>query len=684
MELFRLLGKIVVDNADANKTIDETTDKAEKTGGKLQKAFGKVGEGAAKIGKVAAKGVAVATGVVATGISAAATGIAAISKIAVKGYADYEQFVGGVETLFGAGGQSLEEYAQSVGKTAKEASKEYSQLMNAQRAVLKDANEAYKTAGLSANEYMETVTSFSAALIKSLDGDTNAAVKKANTAIIDMSDNANKMGTDMASIQNAYQGFAKQNYTMLDNLKLGYGGTKEEMQRLLKDAEKISGQKFDLSSYADIVDAIHVVQTEMGITGTTAKEANTTIQGSLGAMKAAWQNLAVGMADPDQDIGVLIGNMVDTALTFVNNITPRIVETLPRVVDGISQLIQNLSPHIPPLLEQLIPALIKGAIQIVAVLIKDLPNILKSLGIALRDSVKLIFESLGGNDTFSPFINGFQNAMKSFQEKFSGAIEGIKDTWENHLKPAFDAIVTFVQTVLLPAFEFVFKTGIVPVVQTAFDAIKQLWTGTLKPVLDGICDFLTGVFTGDWKRALQGILNIWTGTFNALKTVIMAPLEYVKNRINACVEYIQEKFKFNWELPKLKLPHFNISGSFSFNPPKVPKFSVDWYKKAMDDPMIMNKPTAFGINKYGQIMAGGEAGSEVVSGTDTLMSMISQAVSAQNERMLELLEKILGVLLEYMPEMANMQLVTDTGALVGEITPMVDEKIGLIAKRKQR
>ena len=183
---------------------------------------------------------------------------------------------------------------------------------------------------------------------------------------------------------------------------------------------------------------------------------------------------------------------------------------------------------------------------------------------------------------------------------------------------------------------------------------------------------------------MQGILNIWTGTFNALKTVIMAPLEYVKNRINACVEYIQEKFKFNWELPKLKLPHFNISGSFSFNPPKVPKFSVDWYKKAMDDPMIMNKPTAFGINKYGQIMAGGEAGSEVVSGTDTLMSMISQAVSAQNERMLELLEKILGVLLEYMPEMANMQLVTDTGALVGEITPMVDEKIGLIAKRKQR
>jgi hypothetical protein len=595
MELFKLLGTVAIENSEANNAIDETTGKAERAQGKLGKALGKIGSAAVKVGAVAG-----------AGIAAVATGIGALTKQAIGEYSNYEQLVGGVETLF------------------KDSSDK----------VVKYANDAYKTAGLSANEYMDTVTSFSASLLQGLGGDTDKAAEIANQAIVDMSDNANKMGTDMASIQNAYQGFAKQNYTMLDNLKLGYGGTASEMARLINDSGvlgdtvEVTADTVNDVSFDKIIEAIHVIQDNMDITGTTAKEASTTIQGSIGMMKSAWTNFLTGMADPDQDFDALLGNLVDSVVTVADNLIPRITATLPRIVQGISKLIQSLAPHIPPLLEQLIPALIKGAIQIVAVLIKDLPNILKSLGIALRDSVKLIFESLGGNDTFSPFINGFQNAMKSFQEKFSGAIEGIKDTWENHLKPAFDAIVTFVQTVLLPAFEFVFKTGIVPVVQTAFDAIKQLWTGTLKPVLDGICDFLTGVFTGDWKRALQGILNIWTGTFNALKTVIMAPLEYVKNRINACVEYIQEKFKFNWELPKLKLPHFNISGSFSFNPPKVPKFSVDWYKKAMDDPMIMDQPTAFGINRSGQIMAGGEAGSEVVSGTDTLMGMIKGAVSS--------------------------------------------------------
>lgn len=595
MELFKLLGTVAIENSEANNAIDETTGKAERAQGKLGKALGKIGSAAVKVGAVAG-----------AGIAAVATGIGALTKQAIGEYSNYEQLVGGVETLF------------------KDSSDK----------VVKYANDAYKTAGLSANEYMDTVTSFSASLLQGLGGDTDKAAEIANQAIVDMSDNANKMGTDMASIQNAYQGFAKQNYTMLDNLKLGYGGTASEMARLINDSGvlgdtvEVTADTVNDVSFDKIIEAIHVIQDNMDITGTTAKEVSTTIQGSIGMMKSAWTNFLTGMADPDQDFDALLGNLVDSVVTVADNLIPRITATLPRIVQGISKLIQSLAPHIPPLLEQLIPALIKGAIQIVAVLIKDLPNILKSLGIALRDSVKLIFESLGGNDTFSPFINGFQNAMKSFQEKFSGAIEGIKDTWENHLKPAFDAIVTFVQTVLLPAFEFVFKTGIVPVVQTAFDAIKQLWTGTLKPVLDGICDFLTGVFTGDWKRALQGILNIWTGTFNALKTVIMAPLEYVKNRINACVEYIQEKFKFNWELPKLKLPHFNISGSFSFNPPKVPKFSVDWYKKAMDDPMIMDQPTAFGINRSGQIMAGGEAGSEVVSGTDTLMGMIKGAVSS--------------------------------------------------------
>mgnify|MGYP000373323172 CR=1 FL=1 len=261
--------------------------------GGLRSAAGTIG----KVFSVAAK-TAVA------GFTAAAAAVAAVSKSALNAYADYEQLVGGVETLFG----------------------------NASDKVLQNANRAFQTAGLSANEYMETVTSFSASLLQSVGKDTKKAAEYADQALVDMSDNANKMGSNMRDIQNAYQGFAKQNYTMLDNLKLGYGGTKEEMERLIADANKVkqaNGEMADLSidSFADITKAIHIVQTEMGITGTTAKEASTTIQGSVGMMKASWKNLLVGVADDTQDFGGLMDNFVDSVGTAAKNILPR-VETI--------------------------------------------------------------------------------------------------------------------------------------------------------------------------------------------------------------------------------------------------------------------------------------------------------------------------------------------------------------------
>lgn len=239
----------------------------------------------------------------------------------------------------------------------------------------KKADNAYKTAGMSANEYMETVTGFSASLIQSLGGDTEKGAKYADMAITDMSDNANKMGTDMSLIQNAYQGFAKQNYTMLDNLKLGYGGTKEEMERLLEDASKISGIKYDISSYADIVDAIHVVQTEMGITGTTAKEASTTIQGSISSMKSAWQNLLTGLADENADLDVLVTNMIESVGTVVENVLPKISVA----AEGIVSIIQNLIPQIPPLIEQLLPPLLDGALSLIQGLVTILPEITSTI-----------------------------------------------------------------------------------------------------------------------------------------------------------------------------------------------------------------------------------------------------------------------------------------------------------------
>ena len=260
MDVFQLFGNIAIKNSDAVRALQETGEEGKNAESKLGKAFKAVGNGAVAVGKTIAAGLAVG-----------ATAVAGLVTKSIQSYADYEQLVGGVETLFKESAQKVQEYAAN----------------------------AYKTAGLSANEYMETVTSFSASLLQSLEGDTNAAAEKAHVAITDMSDNANKMGTDMALIQNAYQGFAKANYTMLDNLKLGYGGTKEEMARLLADAQAISGIEYDLSSYADIVDAIHVIQTEMGITGTTAKEASTTISGSIASMKASWQNLLTAISTDD-------------------------------------------------------------------------------------------------------------------------------------------------------------------------------------------------------------------------------------------------------------------------------------------------------------------------------------------------------------------------------------------------
>lgn len=260
-------------------------------------------------------------------------------------------------------------------------------MQNAQAEVLDNASKAYKTAGLSANDYMETVTSFAAALKQSTSNELEAA-KAADQAIIDMSDNANKMGTSMASIQNAYQGFAKQNYTMLDNLKLGYGGTKEEMERLLEDATAISGVEYDLDSLSDVYEAIHVIQTELGITGTTAKEASTTISGSLNAMKASWQNLLVGIADDSQDFDSLIDDFVESAETFAENILPRIEDVLIGAGNLVEQLLPVIVDRIPEIINNILPNLIMSGMNMVTTLIDgvegNLPTIVNGVMLILQ------------------------------------------------------------------------------------------------------------------------------------------------------------------------------------------------------------------------------------------------------------------------------------------------------------
>lgn len=298
----------------------------------------------------------------ASAIKEATAALVDLGKQSIQGFAEQEQLIGGVDTLFKESSAQVQQYA----------------------------NEAYKTAGLSANQYMETVTSFSASLLQSLGGDTAAAAQKADQAITDMSDNANKLGTDMTSIQDAYQGFAKQNYTMLDNLKLGYGGTKQEMERLLADAEKFSGVKYDISSYADIVDAIHVVQTEMGITGTTAKEASTTIQGSANSMKSAWSNLITGMSNENLDLDKLVQNVVDSVGTYADNLLPRLQTMLPRFAEGMTQLVNGLVPYVGPAMELLLPSLVQGIGSLVSGIVQALPAAVEAISATIPMLVEQI------------------------------------------------------------------------------------------------------------------------------------------------------------------------------------------------------------------------------------------------------------------------------------------------------
>ena len=348
-----------------------------------------------------------------SGVKAVASGIKSLISGAIEGYGEYEQLVGGVETLFG----------------------------NSADTVIKNAENAYKTAGLSANAYMETVTSFSASLLQSMGNDTEAAAKKADLAITDMSDNANKMGTDMQSIQNAYQGFAKQNYTMLDNLKLGYGGTKEEMQRLIDDANALNAAQgnytnYTIESYADIVDAIHTVQTEMGITGTTALEASTTVEGSINSMKAAYQNFVTGLGNQNADIGALTEELIQSAGNVAKNVLPVIESVVKNIAetvreqgpDMITRFVAYATEKLPEVLKlgiQLIVSLVKGLAQNLPELLRGTLALVDAIISAFLDSLPDIIEV--GKNIVRGLWEGIKAMASWIGEKVSGFVGGIVD-----------------------------------------------------------------------------------------------------------------------------------------------------------------------------------------------------------------------------------------------------------------
>ena len=482
MNLFELFVKIGADTTEANKGIDEVGQKTSGLGEKLK-------SGLAAAGKVAVAGVA-----------AGATAIGALGTKAVAAYADYEQLVGGVETLF----------------------------KDSQDQVMDYANNAYKTAGLSANEYMETVTSFSASLLQSLDGDTSAAADKANLAITDMSDNANKMGTDMTSIQNAYQGFAKANYTMLDNLKLGYGGTQAEMERLLADAEKISGIKYDISSYADIVDAIHVVQTEMGITGTTAEEAASTIQGSFGMMKSAWQNLVTGMADPDQDLGVLVGNFTDSVVIAGNNLIPRIQELLPRIVEATTSLIGTVSEQLPAILQTILPSLVEGATSLVTGLMNALPAVLTVIADVAPTVINTLVPAL---------IALLPQIVQTGIDVIVSLAQGIADALPELIPAAAEAIAEIARILTDPDNLSAVIDAALEIILALVDGFMDAIPTLIEVIPDIIANLVTAIIVNAPKlieASIALILSLADGLIKALPELVAA----IPNLIIALVEGI--------------------------------------------------------------------------------------------------------------------------------------------------
>lgn len=488
MNLFELFVKIGADTTEANKGIDEVGQKTSGLGEKLK-------SGLATAGKVAVAGVAAGTAALGT-----------LGTKAVEAYADYEQLVGGVETLF----------------------------KDSQDQVMDYANNAYKTAGLSANEYMETVTSFSASLLQSLDGDTSAAADKANLAITDMSDNANKMGTDMTSIQNAYQGFAKANYTMLDNLKLGYGGTQAEMERLLADAEKISGIKYDISSYADIVDAIHVVQTEMGITGTTAEEAASTIQGSFGMMKSAWQNLVTGMADPDQDLGVLVGNFTDSVVIAGNNLIPRIQELLPRIVEATTSLIGTVSEQLPAILGTVLPSLVEGATNLVTGLMAALPSVLSVFADVAPTVINTLVPAL---------IELLPQITQTGIDVIVSLAQGIADALPQLIPAATDAIIEIVEVLTSPENLGNLIDAALAIILALVDGLVDATPKLIAAVPDVIANLVTAIIVNMPKILEAGVeitMALADGLIKALPELIAAIPNLILGIVQGIIDNLPE------------------------------------------------------------------------------------------------------------------------------------------------
>lgn len=532
------------------------------------------GSGAAKSALSSIGGAAVAAGKLAVaGLGAVTGAVTAVGGAALNAYADYEQLSGGVETLFGSSASTLKGYA----------------------------DEAYRTAGMSANQYMTQATSFAASLVQSVGGDTAKAAEFANMAMIDMSDNVNKMGSDMQSVQDAYQGFAKQNFTMLDNLKLGYGGTKEEMQRLIADANKLraeQGKTADLTidSYADIVEAIHTVQEEMGITGTTAKEASTTISGSIGMAKAAWTNFLTGLGRDDVDFSQLTNQLLESIGAVAKNVAPRvaiigksIIQAFPSVLSGLGsvlapivsealstawniavQALAGLGIKLPTVdSSQFMAAFqqvasfvgaaidgIKGAVSTLAsafapafaAMQAALAPIIAQVSSALLPALSVLGAALGNlAAAVLPVISAAIQAMAPVIATAIGAVVSLASTISTGLAPVINGIASLIQAVL-PVIQQLFTqwgASIQAVVSAAFTFVESVVTSAMN-VINAVIGTVLALIKGDWEGVWNGVLNILQAVWDGMIATVQSCIQLVSSTIDSALSFIKGVWNSAW------------------------------------------------------------------------------------------------------------------------------------------
>ena len=559
----------------------------------------------------------------------------------IKTGANLEQAIGGIETLF------------------KDSADE----------MIKNADNAFKTAGISANQYMEQATSFSASLLQSLDGDTQKAAKAADQAIIDMSDNANKMGTNIQDIQNAYQGFAKQNYTMLDNLKLGYGGTKTEMERLLADAEKISGQKYDINNLSDVYEAIHVIQEEMDITGTTSKEAASTLSGSFSSMKAAAENFLGDLA-LGRNVGPAMVDLAESAGTFLfDNLLPAIGRVFASLPQAISALIQTGLPNFMASGSEMVTGLVSGIQTAGPQLAKKIPELVQQGMDAISQNLPNIMAK--GRDMIVGLVQGITSNLPAFIDAVSNIVSKIPDFLkQNQPKIAAEGgkligqlavgliknlpkiIVavaklglTIISTILknIPAMlktgktlVFNFAKGLGGAALAAVkSAAKKIVTGLISPIstiggkIKGYVDKVKSLMS------FSGLASKVRGIWNSVKSAITGPIESAKNTVSRIIKKIKGFFPLGGGklFTGIKLPHFTVKGGkFPFGVAgkgSLPKWNVSWYRKAEDTPYLFTKPTAF------ETRVAGEHNDEIMYGRRNLMNDISEAVKDKSNAVVQ-------------------------------------------------